>query len=123
MPGCKKFEPTGQDEFAVTLEMGVAGIKGTYNGKARIADKVEGESYKLIVEGSGTPGFVRGEGVLTLEPEDIGTVVVYTGDANAGGLIANVGQRMLGGVAKMVVGQFFDCMRSQLTEGASPSAS
>lgn len=117
MPGCKKFEPNGEDRFEVVLEMGVAGIKGTYTGKAQIADRQEPTSYKLIVEGSGTPGMVRGEGVMTLDEVEGGTTVSYVGDANASGLIANVGQRMLGGVAKMVVGQFFDCMRNQVTSG------
>jgi carbon monoxide dehydrogenase subunit G len=114
MPGCTKFEPLGDEEFDVTLELGVAGIKGTYNGGARIADRNEGTSYKLIVEGSGTAGFVRGEGLLTLEPDGDGTTVIVSGDANAGGMIANLGQRMLGGVAKMVVSQFFDCLRARL---------
>ena len=93
MPGCKKFEPTGEDQFDVILEMGVAGIKGTYTGKARITDREPLTRYKLIVEGSGTPGAVRGEGVLTLEEDGDETTVVYVGDANASGLIANVGQR------------------------------
>ena len=114
MPGCKRFETVGPDEFEVTLEMGVAGIKGTYTGKAKIIDRNEPTSYKLVVEGSGTPGFVRGEGLLTLEDAGESTIVTVAGDASAGGLIANVGQRMLGGVAKMIVGQFFDSMRAQL---------
>jgi carbon monoxide dehydrogenase subunit G len=114
MPGCKKFDPVGDDRFEVILEMGVAGIKGTYTGKAQIADRNPPHSYKLVVEGSGTPGSVRGEGVMTLEENGNATTVVYVGDASASGLIANVGQRMLGGVAKMVVGQFFECMKNQV---------
>ena len=116
MPGCKRFEPFGPDQYEVTLEMGVAGIKGTYTGKARIVDQEAPRRYKLIVEGSGAPGAVRGEGVLTLEEDGERTIILVEGDASASGLIANVGQRMLGGVAKMVVGQFFDCMRGQLAE-------
>ena len=122
MPGCKKFEPVGEDRFSVVLEMGVAGIKGTYTGKAQISDREPPSSYKLIVEGSGTPGSVRGEGVLTLEEAEGGTSVAYVGDASASGLIANVGQRMLGGVAKMVVGQFFECMRNQVASAEGSEA-
>lgn len=122
MPGCKRFDPIGPDEYEVTLEMGVAGIKGTYSGKAKIADQDPPNRLKLVVEGSGTPGFVRGEGVLTLEQNGEKTVVVVSGDATAGGLIANVGQRMLGGVAKMIIGQFFECMRGQAASRAGASA-
>lgn len=114
MPGCKRFEAVGEDEYAVTLDMGLAGIKGTYSGKARITEQEAPRRYRLVVEGSGTPGSVRGEGILTLEEEGSQTIVLVAGDAMATGLIANVGQRLLGGVAKMIVGQFFDCMRGQL---------
>ena len=72
-------------------------------------------SYKLIVEGSGGAGFVRGEGMLSLEQsEDDQTAVLVSGDAQVGGLIAGVGQRLLEGVAKQMMGQFFRCLQSQL---------
>jgi carbon monoxide dehydrogenase subunit G len=60
-------------------------------------------------------GFVRGDGKLTLEPsEDNKTAVLVSGDAQVGGLIAGVGQRLLDGVAKQMMGQFFRSLQSQL---------
>jgi carbon monoxide dehydrogenase subunit G len=68
-----------------------------------------------VVEGSGAAGFVRGEGKLALEQsEDGGTAVLVRGDAQIGGLIAGVGQRLLEGVAKQMMGQFFRCLQSEL---------
>jgi carbon monoxide dehydrogenase subunit G len=97
------------------LEIGVGPIKGAFGGKILMREKNPPFSYKLIVEGSGSAGFVRGEGTLTLgESEGDKTAVLVSGDAQVGGLIAGVGQRLLEGVAKQMMGQFFRCLQSQL---------
>jgi uncharacterized protein len=120
IPGCHRFEKVGEDQYEVTLEAGVASIKGTYTGTARMAEQDPPNRFKLIVEGKGSAGWVRGEGALSLEDNGNGTTVTVDGDANVGGLIASVGQRLIGGVAKKMVAQFFDCMESQVGGGASP---
>jgi len=114
LPGCKRFEEIAPDQYAVTLEIGVAAVKGTYQGKAQLAEKEAPLHYKLIVEGTGGPGAVRGEGILTLQEQGTATVVAVEGDAQVSGLIASVGQRMIGGVARMMMGQFFECLKGQL---------
>ena len=69
----------------------------------------------MAVEGSGGPGFLRGEAVMTLsDGADGGTTISYTADVQVGGLIAGVGQRMLGGVSKMMADQFFTRMTELL---------
>jgi uncharacterized protein len=114
-PGCKRLTEIGPDEFEATLEIGVGPIKGTFGGKILMREKNPPLSYKLIVDGSGAAGFVRGEGKLTLElSEDDRTAVLVSGDAQIGGLIAGVGQRLLEGVANQMMGQFFRCLQSQL---------
>lgn len=114
-PGCKKLEAIGNDEYEATLEMGVGPIKGTYQGKICMTEKDAPRRYKLLVEGSAAVGFVRGEGVLTFQEQEGGeTVIIVNGDATVGGLIAGVGQRLVEGVAKQTMGQFFKCMQGQL---------
>jgi carbon monoxide dehydrogenase subunit G len=114
-PGCKQLTEIGNDEFEATLEIGVGPIKGSFGGKILMRDKNPTSSYCLVVEGSGAAGFVRGEGRLTLEPsEGDKTAVLVGGDAQVGGLIAGVGQRLLEGVAKQMMGQFFRCLQTQL---------
>ena len=114
-PGCKKLTEIGADEFAATMEIGVGPIKGNFGGKILMREKLPPSSYKLVVEGSGSAGFVRGEGTLTLEKaEGDKTTVLVSGDAQVGGLIAGVGQRLLEGVAKQMMGQFFRCLENQL---------
>jgi uncharacterized protein len=110
IPGCEKLERIGDDEYRATMKVGVAAVKGTFEGKVRIMDKKPPESYRMAVEGSGGPGFIRGETVITLSDNDGGTRVSYTSDVQIGGLIAGVGQRMLGGVSKMMADQFFGKM-------------
>ena len=114
VPGCEKLEQVGEDSYNATLKVGVASIRGTYNGKVRITDKNEPHSYTLHVEGSGGPGFVRGEAKISLQPDGDTTQVTVNADGQVGGTVAGVGQRMLGGVAKMLMNQFFDCMCKQL---------
>jgi hypothetical protein len=117
IPGCEKLESVGPDEYKATMKVGVGGVKGTFEGKVRLTDKKPPESYKMAVEGSGGPGFLRGDTLITLsDAEGGGTRVAYDADVQVGGLIASVGQRMLGGVSKMLADKFFGKM-SELLKG------
>ena len=117
IPGCEKLEAIAPDEYKATMKVGVGGVKGTFEGKVKITEKKPPESYKLAVEGTGGPGFVRGETVITLsDAEGGGTRVAYSADMQVGGLIASVGQRMLGGVAKMMADKFFGKMSEMLQD-------
>jgi carbon monoxide dehydrogenase subunit G len=118
IPGCEKLEALGNDEFKATMKIGVAAVKGTFEGKVKLSEKNAPTSYRMAVEGSGGPGFVRGETLITLSDIEGGTRVSYTADVQVGGLIAGVGQRMLGGVSKMMADQFFGRM-SQLLQASA----
>lgn len=115
IPGCESLTETTPDHYDATLKVGVASIRGTYKSKVAITDKDEPNAYTLQVEGSGGPGFVRGTARITLTPEGEGTRVGVEGDGQVGGTVAGVGQRMLGGVAKMLMNQFFDCLKGRLS--------
>ena len=114
VPGCESMTLTGEDQYDVSMKVGVAAIRGAYKGKIRISEKTEPENYKLLVEGRGGPGFVRGEALVELVDQGATTLINVHGDGQVGGTVAGVGQRMLGGVAKMLMGQFFDCLKKQL---------
>ena len=115
IPGCEKLEPTGEDAYQATLKVGVAAVKGTYQGKVAIADKEPPNRYKMLVEGSGGPGFVRGEAVIELTAKDASsTLVKVKGDGQVGGTLAGVGQRMLPGIAKMLMNDMFNCVKKQI---------
>jgi len=115
LPGCEKLEAIGPNEYKATMKVGVAAIKGTFEGKVKLSDLEPPNRYRMAVEGSGGPGFVRGAAGMQLSDVDGGTRVSYDADVQVGGLIASVGQRMLGGVTKMMLDQFFTRMTELLT--------
>ena len=115
IPGCQGFEPQGNDRYNIVLTVGLAAITGTYDGTVVLADKVPHSSYRLIVEGQGRGGFVKGGSDITLRPEGNGTIVDVSGKVQVGGAIARVGQRLIGSVAKMMMDKFFGCLQSKLT--------
>jgi carbon monoxide dehydrogenase subunit G len=118
IPGCEGLDEIGPGEYKAKMKVGVAAIKGSFEGKVRLFDLEPPNRYKMALEGSGGPGFVRGEASMELSDIEGGTRVRYSADVQVGGLIASVGQRMLGGVSKMMLDQFFSRMSETLTEAA-----
>ena len=117
-PGLKELKEIGPDTYQATLTIGIAAVKGTYAGTMAITEKRPPTHYKISLDGSGGAGFMKGEGTVDLEAQGDGTLLKWVGDLQIGGLIAGVGQRMLGGVGKMLIGQFFKCLEQHLGGGA-----
>ena len=115
IPGCEKLEILSPDEFAGTINVGVASVKGVYSGKLKLEEKRAPEHYKMLVDGKGKQGFMRGSGTLDLEARDKNTTVVkYNGDVQVGGPLVQVGQRVIDSAAKMMMGQFFAAADAEL---------
>ena len=113
MPGCEKLAPLGDDQYEASITLGVGSITGSYTAKITLADVAPMSSYKLIVEGSGSPGFVRGEATISLEEREGKTLVKVDGKAQVGGTIARVGQRLLGSINKIIMDRFFTCLQEK----------
>lgn len=121
IPGCERLERIGENRFSATIRTGVGSIKGVFEGKVQLEDLREPEHFRIVVEGKGAPGFLKGSGDLDLAPEGDGTKVTYAGDVQVGGTIASVGQRMIQGTAKMMAAQFFTCLGAEAkTEVGEP---
>jgi len=114
LPGCEKLAQTGEDTYDMEMRFGVGAISGVFRGSIRLHDLKPTSEYQMTVDGSGTPGFVKGEGTVQLAPDDAGTLLRYSGDVAAGGPIASLGQRMIGGAARMVIDQFFKCVAGKV---------
>lgn len=119
MPGCEKLEPNADGSFHAELSVGIAAVKGKYHGRIEILDAVHPERYRMKVEGQGTGGFLKGEGILTLNEASGETVISYSGEAQVGGIIASVGQRLVQGAAKQIVNHFFELFSKQIAQPAS----
>lgn len=121
IPGCERLDPDGDNRYKAAITIGLAAITGRYEGTVIIADKHEPVSYKLIVEGQGRPGFVKGDATITLrehvlESGGAGTIVDVNGTVQTGGTIARLGQRLIGSAAKMMQDRFFACLQSKLQD-------
>ena len=108
MPGCDHLARIGDDEYEMKMKMVISSVKGLFGGTVRLADQTPPDSFRLIVEGSGKVGFMKGEGLLTLAPADAATEVKYEGEVQVGGMIAGVGQRLLDVTAKLIIKKFFE---------------
>ena len=113
LPGCEKLESTGENSYSTTLRAGVGSIKGVFEGKVSLEDVQPPSRFRMIVEGKGQPGFLKGSGEISLEDRDGRTAVVFSGDVQVGGTIAGVGQRMIQGAAKMMATQFFTAIEAE----------
>jgi uncharacterized protein len=108
IPGCEGLDRIGEDEYAMRMKIGIASVSGRFDGKVRIADQQPPASFRLIVEGAGKIGFMKGDGTIVLSQSDGGSNIQFEGEVQVGGTIANVGQRLIEATAKMIVKRFFD---------------
>jgi carbon monoxide dehydrogenase subunit G len=113
IPGCERLEKTSENTYSATIRAGVGTIKGVFTGTVKLEDMRPPEHYRIVVEGKGTPGFMKGAGDLDLESQGETTIIKYTGDLQVGGTIASVGQRMIQGTAKMMASQFFLALEAE----------
>jgi carbon monoxide dehydrogenase subunit G len=120
IPGCEKLEVLSPDEYVGTMSVGIAAVKGVYTGRLKLEEKRPSEHYKMLIDGKGKQGFVRGWGTIDLVPKDADrTIVNYAGDVQVGGTLMQVGQRMLDSAAKMMLGQFFAAADAELKAEAA----
>jgi len=115
LPGCEKLEEREPGKYDVYLKIGIAAVKGSYKGKVEIADADPPHRTRLLGEGKGLPGYVKGEALIELTPQGQETLISYRGDVQVGGLLAGVGQRMIGGIARMLLEHFFKNMEKQVS--------
>ena len=128
IPGCERLETTGENSYAMTVNAGVAAIKGTYSGTVELRDLDEPRSLIMRAAGAGAPGTIdTSVQVRFTDDGDDGTTtrVNYDADAVVGGMLGGVGQRMLTSVSKRMAGEFFGAVDAVLTgnEVVPPTAS
>jgi carbon monoxide dehydrogenase subunit G len=116
LPGCQKFEPQGDGSSAITMSIGIAAIKGTYTGTVQLLNERPPDSYSLKVSARGGVGFIDGQGDFVLMPieREGKTLLKYTGQAQVGGKIAGVGQRLLHAGANLIINQFFKALEKEV---------
>lgn len=114
IPGCERFEPSDElGKYTTTLSTGIGPIRGRFSGTVKLSDVRDGEAYTMDLEGQGPTGFVRGTGNIALTDAERGTRVSVEGDAQVGGVLAQVGSRMIETAIRVLMGQFFSAISEE----------
>jgi len=102
LPGFERLEEIGENDFEGALDMRVGPVQGKFQGHLTLSELDPPSGYRLQIKGQGPAGFVNGKGTLTLEDLGDGTLLQYDMDAQIGGKIAGVGQRLLDSSARAI---------------------
>ncbi|NQW18859.1 MAG: carbon monoxide dehydrogenase subunit G [Chloroflexi bacterium] len=117
IPGATALEKVSENSYKASMNVGVGMIKGKFEGTIDLVDPVEPESYTLKVSGKGPGAFVNGTSDFKLTAlSDTTTKVDVAGEAQVGGMLARVGQRLSGNAARSLMNQFFDNLKKNVAE-------
>ncbi len=108
IPGCESIEKVSDTEYKVLMTAAIGPVKAKFNGKLLLADLNPPHSYSIAFEGTGgAAGFGKGAAQVSLLPEGSSTRLTYKATASVGGKLAQIGSRLIDGVAKKMSEDFF----------------
>src|SRR5215469_11271407 len=109
IPGCEQLDKNSDTEFQAVAVTKIGPVKAKWKGKVQLTDLDPPNGYKISGEGEGgIAGFAKGGAVVTLAPKDDGTLLTYNVEAQIGGKLAQLGQRLVAGAAKKMADDFFN---------------
>jgi uncharacterized protein len=114
IPGCRSMKAVGENSYIVAVSLGVAAVKGDYEGKVKVFDEKVPTHYRVEGEGSGAPGFIKVKTDCFLEARGNETFIRWNCEAQVGGLIAGIGGRVLTGTSKFLAKQFFNVLTNEI---------
>jgi carbon monoxide dehydrogenase subunit G len=119
IPGCEQLDKLSDTEMQAVATVKIGPVKARFKGKVHLTDLNPPHSYKISGEGEGgVAGFAKGGAVVALEPKDGGTLLKYNVEAQIGGKLAQLGQRLVNGAAKKVADDFFKNFAAQVNPKA-----
>jgi uncharacterized protein len=108
IPGCEQLDKLSDTEFRAVATTKIGPVKARFKGKVTLSDLDPPNSYKISGQGDGgVAGFAKGGATVKLAPKNGGTLLSYTVEAQVGGKIAQIGQRLINGAAKKLADDFF----------------
>lgn len=121
IPGCETIEQISDTEYQLTMIAKVGPVSAKFKGKMTLSDVDPPHAYTLVFEGQGdVAGFARGQANVQLVPEVEGTRLGYAVKAMIGGKLAQVGSRLIDGVAKKLAEQFFTAFNANASGNIEP---
>jgi uncharacterized protein len=120
IPGCDSIDKQSDNEYLLTMTAKVGPVSAKFKGKMTLTDVQAPDAYTLQFEGQGgVAGFARGEARVSLAPEGDSTRLSYSVKASIGGKLAQVGARLIDGVAKKMAEQFFSAFNKHASGGTT----
>jgi uncharacterized protein len=120
IPGCQSLEKTGENGFSAVVKLKIGPVSATFKGKVELSDIVPLEGYTIKGEGEGgIAGFAKGGAKVSLADAPGGTLLRYDVEATVGGKIAQLGSRLIDGVAKNMADKFFTSFVALAAGGAA----
>ncbi len=114
MPGCEKLDLV-DGQYVGELNIKVGPVQGKFSGKVDLLNMVEPSSYTMNIDGRGVPGFVKATAAVKLEKEgETQTRMSYDADAQVGGKIASVGQRLLEASSRAITKQSLEGLNENI---------
>ena len=121
IPGCQSLEKIGDNGFTAVVKMKIGPVSATFKGKVELTDIVPLVGYTIKGEGEGgIAGFAKGGAKVSLADAPAGTLLHYDVEATVGGKIAQLGSRLIDGVAKNMADKFFSNFAAAATDGVAP---
>jgi hypothetical protein len=115
LPGTKSLDKVGENEYEGEMNVRIGPVAGLFSGRLVVSNEVPPESCTLTVEGKGSPGFANGSGnVILIDQGDGTTLMKYEGEAQIGGKLASVGQRLLDTASKSMIRQGLQALNMAL---------
>jgi carbon monoxide dehydrogenase subunit G len=124
IPGCESINQVADNQYAIQMTAAVGPVKAKFSGNLTLSDIDPPNSYSLAFTGSGgAAGFGKGGARVTLSRDGLGTRLVYSANAQVGGKLAQMGSRLIDGVAKKMAEEFFARFNATLKPAAEPEPS
>ncbi len=118
IPGCEELNMTGENEMQAVATQKIGPVKARFKGKVQLTDLDPPNGYKISGEGDGgIAGFAKGGATVALTDKDGGTLLTYNVEAQIGGKLAQLGQRLINGAAKKVADDFFQRFAAAVAAG------
>lgn len=115
LPGTKNMQKISDEEYQGEMVVKVGPLNGAFTANIKLKDKIQPQSYTMLVESKGNVGFANGTAKIELtEQEEKSTLMKYAAELQVGGRLAGVGQRMLDTVGKSLTRQGLEAMNNAL---------